>query len=575
MVPPAWAHMERALLEENAKWMEAFAAKYVNPANGYLEVVEHWGGADGPDDAMENFHNWPLVYILGGPQRSLDLFRFVWEGHIRQYTALRMYHKEFITSFDWEHNGEGYAPFLLLPLADPTDARTRERTVRFANFYTGRDRTAPNYDPEHKIIKSILNGSRGARLEATAEYWGAREGENYFRTSGDWTQVKGDVPMNMLATSLPVNAYILTGDEHYRDWVREYMGAWRQRTIANKGWVPSIVGLDGQIGTGWNGKWYGGLMGWDWTFGGWMILGRGVRVGFRNAAMMGGAEFIDVMRTQGERLFETGKPAPNGFRFMNKYGDKGPYNPASGSLFEALYSDIYLYSLEKRDLDALLRASTPAPRERRTRPVWRYEHESGRYEGGNEVAWIDFLEGNDPEYPVRALGDAFARIRWNHQSIAADNSTPDMRQADTPHIVRASKEAPLGAAGAATGALVNLTLGGSQPLWGGGLLHAELRYFDPARRRAGLPQDVAALVTGIRPEAVRVVLVNLSQTEPRSVVVQTGAYGENTCERVTANGQTTEVNGRAFEVRLEPGAGTELTVARKRFTNRPTFDFPW
>ncbi len=94
-------------------------------------------------------------------------------------------------------------------------------------------------------------------------------------------------------------------------------------------------------------------------------------------------------------------------------------------------------------------------------------------------------------------------------------------------------------------------------------------------QRTGLPEDVAALVTSIRPEAVRVVLVNLSQTQPRSVVVQTGAYGENTCERVTANRKTTEVNGRAFEVQLEPGAGTELTVARKRFTNRPTFDFPW
>ena len=130
--------MERALLNENAHWMEAFAAKYVNPTNGYLEVVEHWGGADGPDDAMENFYNWPLVYVLGGPKRSLDLFRSVWEGHIRQYTQKGMYYREYITAFDWEHNGEGYEGFLMLPLADPGDPSTRERTLRFADFYGSR-----------------------------------------------------------------------------------------------------------------------------------------------------------------------------------------------------------------------------------------------------------------------------------------------------------------------------------------------------------------------------------------------------------------------------------------------------
>ncbi len=575
MAPPAWAHMERALLEQNTRWMEAFAAKYVNPANGYLEAVEHWGGADGPDDAMENFYNWPLVYVLGGPKRSLDLFRSVWEGHIRQYTQKGMYYKEYITSFDWEHNGEGYEAFLMLPLADPGDPRTRERILRYANFYTGRDKTAANYDPEHKIIKSILNGSRGARLEATPEYWGDREGQDYFRKSGDWTQVKGDVPMNLLATSLPLNAYILSGDAHYREWILEYMGAWRRRAIDNKGWVPSIVGLNGQVGEGWNGKWYGGLMGWNWTFGGWMILSRGVRVGFRNAAMLGGPEYIDVLRAQGERLLETGKQTAQGFRFMNKYGDQGPYNPAAGSLFEALYSDVYLYSLERRDLETLRKAASPAPRERRQNPVWRYEHEDGRYEGGNEVAWIDFLEGNDPDYPVRTLRDAFARIRLNVEAISADRSTPDTRQADTPHILRASKQGPLGAVGAVTGALVNLMLGGSQPLWGGGLLHTELRYFDPARRRPGLPEDVAALVTRIAADHVAVTLVNLSQTEPRSLVVQTGAYGEHTCERVTAGNETLAVGGKSFEVQLEPGAGAEFTIYRKRFAGRPTFAFPW
>lgn len=578
MPPPDWALLERSLLNENARLMKLFARKYVNPSNGFLEAVEHWGGADGPDDAMECFYNWPLVYILGGPQETLDLFRFIWEGHIRQYTALGMYYREFITSFDWEHNGEGYAPFFLLPLADPMDSKTRDRISRFADFYTNRDPTTGNYDPERKIIKSILNGSRGPKLEATPEYWGDREDRDYFRRSGDWTRVKGDVPMNLGATSLATNAYILTGDEHYRNWVLEYVGAWRDRARRNKGWVPSIVGLNGETGEGWEGKWYGGLMGWDWTFGGWSILGRGVRIGFKNAALLGGLDFIDVLRAQGARLLENRTETAGGRRFLNKYGDKGPYNEvaeSSASLFESLCADVYLFSLDKSDLGTFYQACSPVPARRRSQPAWRYEYESGRFEGGNEVAWIDFLEGNDAGYPARALRDAFTRIRFHVQAIESDKSTPDTRLADTTHQFRVSAEGPLGAIGAVTGALVNLTLGAAQPLWCGGLLHGELRYFDPVRRRPGLPEETGALVTGIRPETVTVTLVNLNQTAHRSLILQTGAYAEHSCERVSLDDRSITIDAPWFEVRLAPGAGSELTIHRRRFTNQPTFRFPW
>lgn len=577
--PPAWALMERALLEENARLLERFAARFVNPSNGYFECVEHWGGADGPDDAMENYYNWPLVYVLGGPRKSLDLVKFVWQGHLRQYTALKMFHREFITSFDWEHTGEGLAPFLLLPLAEPDDALTVEQTLRFANLYTGRDEKTGNYDPQHKIIRSILNGSRGPKLEATPEYWGDREDHHYFRQSGDWTQVKGDVPMNMVSTSLAANAFLLTGDAHYRDWALEYMGAWRDRAAANGGWVPSIVGLNGQVGEGWNGKWYGGLMGWNWTFGGWFILGRGVRIGFRNAALLGGEEYIEPLRVQGRLLLDNRVQTESGRRFLNKYGDNGPYEAApeaADGLFEALYAEIYWRTLDDGDRRALYDAAEPKPAARRGRPSWRFEYENGRFEGGNEVAWIDFLEGNDPEYPERALRDAFARIRYHAEGIAKDRTTPDTRRADTPHGIRVSKESPLGVIGAATGALVNLQLGGIEPMWCGGLLHSELRYFDPHRRRAGLPPDVAALVTAITPTHTKVTLVNLSQTEPRRVTVQTGAYGEHRCERVrTPDGAAVAVAGRSFEVELAPGSGGNLTIDRARFVNEPTYRFPW
>lgn len=576
MTPPSWALLERTLLEENARLARIFHEKYVNPSNGYLEVVEHWGGGDGPDDAMENFYNWPLLYVLGGPRETLDRFRHVWEGHIRQYSALGMYHKEFITSFDWEHNGEAYEPFLLLPLADPDDLKTRQRTVRFADFYTGRDKDTGNYDPLHRIIRSIHNGSRGPRLEATVEDWGGKTGQKYFRESGDWTQVKGDVPINLLSTSLPTNAYILTGDRHYRDWVVEYAGAWRDRALANGGNIPSIVGLNGVVGEGWGGKWWGGLMGWNWTFGGWGILGRGPRIGFANAMLVSGDPgFVDALRMQGKNLLDNRIKTPGGLRLPNKYGDQGWSDPTAGAYHEALFSDIYLTTLSEPDRERVYASAVPSPSERRGQPVWKFEYEAGRFEGGNEVAWIDYLHGNDPTYPDRALKDAFAKIRWMIAGIRSDQSTPDTRLADTPHQIKVSPEAPLGVFGMVTGALVNLTLGGRHPHWSGGLLYSELRYFDPERRRPGLPDDVAALVSGISADSVTLTLVNVNQAEAREVVVQTGAYGEHQCRSVSAAGARVDVNGRFFHVVLAPGAGGEVRIQRTKHANQPTFALPW
>jgi hypothetical protein len=112
-------------------------------------------------------------------------------------------------------------------------------------------------------------------------------------------------------------------------------------------------------------------------------------------------------------------------------------------------------------------------------------------------------------------------------------------------------------------------------MWCGAVLQSELRYFDPVSRRAGLPEGVAALVTRIEPESVTVTLVNVNQTAPRKIAVQAGAYGEHTCERVAVGGRTIDVNAPWFETRLEPGAGAQITMFRKRFTNRPTYDFPW
>ena len=45
-------------------------------------------------------------------------------------------------------------PFYTFGLADPTDAKFRDRSQRFAAMYIGEDPEAPNWDPERKQMRA-------------------------------------------------------------------------------------------------------------------------------------------------------------------------------------------------------------------------------------------------------------------------------------------------------------------------------------------------------------------------------------------------------------------------------------
>ena len=83
-----------------------------------------------------------------------------------------------------------------------------------------------------------------------------------------------------------------------------------------------------------------------------------------------------------------------------------------------------------------------------------------------------------------------------------------------------------------TEALTQLTWGGPQVIYNGGLQQARVRYYDAGRRRAGLPVSVAALVSSIDPAATVVELVNLGPEQDSTVIVQAGAFAEHTIETV-------------------------------------------
>jgi hypothetical protein len=102
-----------------------------------------------------------------------------------------------------------------------------------------------------------------------------------------------------------------------------------------------------------------------------------------------------------------------------------------------------------------------------------------------------------------------------------------------------------------------------------------LFYYDPQRKRPGLPPDVAALVDKITPEGVSVHLVNLHPSQSREVILKAGAFGEHEFTDVRQGDETTRVERAFFHVRLRPGAVGRLQIGMKRFVNRPSYAFPF
>src|SRR5690242_19694291 len=95
------------------------------------------------------------------------------------------------------------------------------------------------------------------------------------------------------------------------------------------------------------------------------------------------------------------------------------------------------------------------------------------------------------------------------------------------------------------------------------------------QRRAGLPEDVGALIEKMTGDSTTVTFVNTNQLEPRTVTLQAGGYGEHQFTTVALGNQSTPVNGPRLTVQLAPGAGARLVLNMKRYANTPTLAHPW
>jgi hypothetical protein len=346
-----------------------------------------------------------------------------------------------------------------------------------------------------------------------------------------------------------MNAFMLPAERgassaaKYKNWVTEYVDAWLERIKANGGIIPTNIGLDGKIGSEAGGKWYGGVYGWGFS----VIVPQTGKLahrnnhylgiaGFMNAYLLtGNDKYLDGWRKQIDKVNSNRKTMNGQTHYPSMYGDKGwyEYKPQA---YQHGALEIYWLSQKAEDRKRIV-----------------------------SNAWLDYLEGKNAGFAEQALRADLERIRFRVNGMRKDTTTPDTRLADD----------PLNLNPASVDSLIELAMGGIPPKNRGKLLFAQLRYFDPARRRAGLPDDVAALIDKITPDGVELTLVNTSPVDARTVVVQAGGYGEHQFVDVAANGKTTAIDGPHLSARLEPGCGSRLVLKMRRFVNQPTLAMPW
>jgi len=580
MDPPKWAVLERQLLAENVPAAQEFFKKYFDD-RGYLQCYVRWGANDGPDDAFENFNRWPELHALGANDEILRMYSRGHDGLIKQYTEARttdvpsarqgMYYKEFIVQSDWMHHGEGLQLFNRMGLSIPTDTKYVDRARRFAGFYMDEDPEAPNYDPKLKIIRSMQNGSRGPMLRrATSLDWvgdpfdvshfEAEHGESTFDQFlahyQEYTDVVGDHFLNLASTSLHTNAFLLTGDVKYKTWVVEYMDAWLDRMKQNGGIIPSFVDLQGTIG-GPEGKWWANAYGWGFSPVNPVTGKREDRnripwaiPGFFNALLLtGNQKYVDAWRSMIDAVNSHAKEVDGRLQYPTMHGTNGWYGwrnrPWDVGAFEVWY-----WSQTKEDRERV-NPATPTG--------------GGYGSSPGAGAWIGFLGGQDPTYPERTIERDRQGMQERLAAMRRDTTPPERRLADNMMAYN-----PV-----ASESLVQLMWGALMPGRPGGLLNARLRYFDPDRKRAGVPEDVAALVSAMSDGSTTVTLINLNRSQPKTVVVQGGGYGEHQLVSVTRGGKTTPIDAPLLTVRLAPGAGETLVLAMKRYANVATARHPW
>ncbi len=590
---PEWAYRQRHLIDVMNEAAPIFQERYTRQ-DGTFIWRDEWPGMDGSDDGYESYHNWPLFYALGGSADVHERSRFLWEAVTRQFTAYGQIYQEFDAYYDWMHHGESSIYFYYFGLADPHRLIDRARALRFADLYAGDD--APNYDHQKRMLRSPINGSKGPRFENSWDDWsthrwvlaqypvpyddlGGPTAMKPWRSEvvpiADWNddavyakilealntrQMSCDVPLNLTSTSLITNAFLYTDDERYRRWVVDYLEAWADRIKANDGLCPDNVGPNGIIGETMDGKWWGGYYGWRWPHG-FMTIIEPLTIAAMNAVLLtGDMRYLEIPRGQIDRLIELGRVEEGERLIPYRHTDDGwtalrPLQP---------HHINQIWYISQSDADRERIEQFP-----QVQTSW-LDVAPGRGKGDDIHfgPWYCYLDGRNSDYPRRILEAQYAEVLRRLDVMRHDDGDP--QEWDVHHWQDIN---PVHTEG-----LIQLTCGGPQIIYHGGLLHIRLRYFDAKTRRPGLPSDVAALVSQLDADSATIHLVNLSPLHQRQTILQAGAFGEHDFTEVTTlageHGDTVNINGKHFQVVLPPGKSIALRLGMNRYCNTPSYEQP-
>ncbi|MGH1559153.1 hypothetical protein ACRAWD_18625 [Caulobacter segnis] len=212
----------------------------------------------------------------------------------------------------------------------------------------------------------------------------------------------GDAPLNLQATSLVLNAYMLDHEPKYRDWIVSYVDAWIERAKANGDVLPSKIGLDGKIG-GPKGQWWSGTYGWGFSA---AVSQTGKRedrnprcrapwsAPQRLHLLTGDDKYLDVWRRQNDVINAQKKTVDGKVMTPRMYGPKGWYGYAPG---EYRLNGLEIWYMSQKASDRARAADHP---------------------------WVSYLEGKDAGWPVKALRADLERVRARAQAQRDDKTTP-------------------------------------------------------------------------------------------------------------------------------------------------------
>ena len=591
--PPHWAIRQRDLIALMDRAARPFVEHSTRPDGTLIQRTE-WTSMDGTDNGYEAFLSFPLFYLLGGGEHIHQIACKEWDAITWQYANYGTVEREFVTGFDWFHHSESYTYIYYLALSDPAHHINRTRALRYAAMYTGADPLAPNWDAQRKMVRSPLNGSKGPRFVTTQVDWdyhrpilahylapfedipGADSSDPLFKV--DWTDdevfarvldlinrrmTRGDVPLNLNIASLITNAYLYTGEDQYKAWVLDYLQAWEERCKANGGIMPDNIGPEGTIGELMDGKWWGGYYGWRWPHGARNIVEPALVAGSCALLMTGDDSHLDLARSQLDMLWELRREEDGLVKVPTRHGDQGWFDFRSPDPY--LYIHLYYLSQSERDLARLDAAFPDRAAFAGLPPDW------GAAKAGicPPMAWFAFIEGKNPSYVEQVIDSTYSSICHSLNRLENDDSDPETRECY--HFQRLNPVLPE--------ALIQMALGTPAAIYNGGMLQAHVRYFDPQRRRPGLPEYVAALVDRVSAGGVSLTLVNTDPVEGHNVLLQAGSFGEHqfTCAQLEdkdGQDQSVEIEDPYLQVHLGPAAQARLHLGLKRFARSPSYSAP-